>query len=148
MNVFICKAVQSLVGSEGLLHTTRNHFFQVGSPSPLAHFFKPSKNFFGAVGRSSICLKMSSKSELGSCMPAFVGMPLMGANRLQEDECPASHSTAISSAKHVQHHPLAVSSSWCGHPAQVVTGKVVNSRHASSARVCKYPSTNARIACD
>ena len=58
--------------------------FHVGSLSPRAQLLMPANSFFGALGMFSIVLKMSSRSAFGLIiLPPFVGMPLIGANRLQ-----------------------------------------------------------------
>ena len=45
----------------------------------------PANSFFGALGMFSIVLKISSRSAFGLIiLPPFVGMPLIGAKRLQE----------------------------------------------------------------
>jgi len=47
----------------------------------------PANSFLGAFGIFSIVLKMSSRSAFGlTIFPPLVGMPLMGAKRLQKQE--------------------------------------------------------------
>lgn len=65
--------------------TLVRHRFQVGSLSPRAQLLMPANNFLGAFGIFSMVLKMSSRSAFGlTIFPPLVGIPLMGANRLQK----------------------------------------------------------------
>ena len=74
-----------LVKSRGCTLVT--HRFHVGSLSPRAQLLIPANSFLGAFGMFSMVLKMSSRSAFGlTIFPPLVGMPLMGAKRLQKQE--------------------------------------------------------------
>ncbi len=76
---------RALVKSHG--STLVSHRFQVGSLSPRAQLLMPANSFLGAFGMFSIVLKMSSRSAFGlTIFPPLVGMPLMGAKRLQKQK--------------------------------------------------------------
>lgn len=69
------------------VHFVQYHRFQVGSWSPRAQLLMPANSFLGAFGIFSRVLNMSSKSALGFfILPLFVGIPRIGANRLQNTE--------------------------------------------------------------
>jgi hypothetical protein len=75
----------ALVKSHGC--TLVSHRFQVGSLSPRAQLLMPANSFLGAFGMFSMVLKISSRSAFGlTIFPPLVGMPLMGAKRLQKQE--------------------------------------------------------------
>lgn len=68
----------------GAINTHNPYRFHVGSFSPRAQLLIPANSFFGALGIFSIVLKISSRSAFGLIiLPPFVGMPLIGARRLQ-----------------------------------------------------------------
>lgn len=60
-------------------------FFQVGSCSPRAQLIRPPNSLAGAFGMLSMVSKISFRSSFGSAMPPdLVGMPRIGASRLQQ----------------------------------------------------------------
>lgn len=116
-----------------------NHFFQVGSWSPRAQLLIPANNFFGAFGMFSMLLKMSSRSALGFFIfPPLVGMPRIGAKRLQiqtnVSRCQAQAGSLQweSPTCAIFHLTLAHDMILQHYPGQYIVNQILKQRHFTS----------------